>query len=395
MAMPPTELERAAAEGARRAPSRSMPPAGDQGLGQMQRRLNGLIRELRVEAQDLQRSLVEVTRTSTLADAGSRSAELHAALVEAAAIYDTADQHVRECLNDIRRLFDDSADLYDLAGDEVATMRALMQRVARTWPRLPASDDPRALDEAGAIHQATVAAGFLDEVVFHAGLVTIPIRLNAHLRELRIGGALRFDDMFADELPSEAARAKLLRYIGDHPATVDGLVDLNHGVIFRAARDPARRWASYGLQLLVFLLGEGVVYALTHVGEWFSLPDWPIPPTRFSELSIAYLFLALGAVVHTLVDWLKRQRDVNRSDRMTLGDLMVWLHVREMAVVTSILYLWIGVVGAAFALDNVAWQTAFFMGYSIDSVVDLFLQRFSVTATAATQAVRTQLGAPS
>lgn len=245
------------------------------------------------------------------------------------------------------------------------------------------------------IGQTAKATGLLDEVIFHAGLVTIPIRLNAHLRELRIGGALRFDDMFADEVPAAAARTKLLRYIDDHPATVDGLVDLEHGVVFRADRRRARRLVSYGLQLLALVLGEGVVYALTHAGEWFSLQDWPIPAARFPELSLAYLFLAVGALAHVLVDWLKRQRDADRSDPVTLGDLMLWLHVREMTVVIAIVYLWVGVVGAAFALHHVAWQTAFFMGYSIDSVVDLFLQRFSVTAAAATAAARTRLDAPS
>jgi hypothetical protein len=207
MAMPPTDLERAAAEAAELAPPGSR--------SQAQGRLNGLVRDVRVLAQDLRRSLAEVAGAGALADVATRGAELHAALVEAAAVHDAADRQLAEYFDGMRALFDANADLYDLAGDEVASMRALLQPVARTWPRPPASDDPSALDEAGVIGQTAKATGLLDEVIFHAGLVTIPIRLNAHLRELRIGGALRFDDMFADEVPAAAARTKLLRYIDD------------------------------------------------------------------------------------------------------------------------------------------------------------------------------------
>jgi hypothetical protein len=78
---------------------------------------------------------------------------------------------------------------------------------------------------------------------------------------------------------------------------------------------------------------------------------------------------------------------------LAVHDWLLWLHVKESALLMGVLYIWVGLIGLAFTVDTVQWAMAFFVGYSIDSFVDLFLQRFSQAASARTEALREDLAA--
>ncbi len=55
---------------------------------------------------------------------------------------------------------------------------------------------------------------------------------------------------------------------------------------------------------------------------------------------------------------------------------MLWLHVREMSVLYSVLWADLGFILLTAMVSNLDWKLAFAAGYSIDSVTDLFLSRF-------------------
>ena len=70
-----------------------------------------------------------------------------------------------------------------------------------------------------------------------------------HLGQMHIGEALDFEREFADELPEPAQRAEILGWLARHPLAVDGVVDLDKGLIWRAsgnARHPAGDLARAG-----------------------------------------------------------------------------------------------------------------------------------------------------
>ena len=73
-----------------------------------------------------------------------------------------------------------------------------------------------------------------------------------------------------------------------------------------------------------------------------------------------------------------------------LSALLSRLHVRWASVSLSVLWLWIAVVGLA-VVDQLSWLTAFLAGYGIDSVADLFLQRFEARAAAGVAALKKSL----
>ena len=70
-----------------------------------------------------------------------------------------------------------------------------------------------------------------------------------------------------------------------------------------------------------------------------------------------------------------------------MTDWLLWVHVKETPIVYGIVSLWVGLVGMT-ALGQGGVSGAFFIGYSLDSFVDLFLSRFETGATAAVEAAR-------
>ena len=65
----------------------------------------------------------------------------------------------------------------------------------------------------------------------------------------------------------------------------------------------------------------------------------------------------------------------------------MWIHVKELSIAMSIISLWIGVIGLAWLQGDVMPSNAFFVGYSIDSFMDLFLERFATTASTKAKAI--------
>ena len=66
---------------------------------------------------------------------------------------------------------------------------------------------------------------------------------------------------------------------------------------------------------------------------------------------------------------------------------MLWLHVHESQTRNAIFYVWLGYILLAFGAPKLDWSSAFFAGYSIDSVTELFLERFQSVVKTKTQAL--------
>jgi hypothetical protein len=75
------------------------------------------------------------------------------------------------------------------------------------------------------------------------------------------------------------------------------------------------------------------------------------------------------------------------ASRVVVAGFFWWLHVRWASVSLSVLWLWIAVLGLAI-VDQLSWLTAFLAGYGIDSVADLFLQRFEARASAGVESLK-------
>jgi hypothetical protein len=341
--------------------------------------LCALLRDIRAEAQNLQQSLSAIREKAALDDAESRSREVQAALEEAAQILARNRAQIGFRLGQIRELFQQNPQHYDWCGDEVTEVENDWERVLGSWP---------AADQApeDALRRAAALEGPLDQIIYHCESLTIPTRLDRYLKNMRVGQPLDFHAAFSDELPKPDQRRRVLDVLASQPGVVEGVVDASTGLIYRVSPLAWRRRISPLLIATAAACGFAVVWLFSGMGAWLALGEWPVKPGDFPRLAVDYLFLVFGGLAHLGVNALKQYR--TRGGGLLLADWLLWLHVRETVVVWGILYLWVGFFGLAWAMPNAGWQTFFFAGYSIDSVVDLFLARFQDTAAKQAAAIQ-------
>jgi hypothetical protein len=247
---------------------------------------------------------------------------------------------------------------------------------------------------------AAEAASLLDDLdedvgtmLWQAAVVTMPSRVNEHLVTLDVGGQLDFGEAFSDELPTAPARRRFLQILKSHPGSVTGEVDVERGVIYKAATGP-RRIFSY--VLLVLLVGPGAwlfIGFLTAGSSWLGVPaTWLFATNRHDELWAAYLFVVAGVLFHLLVEAVKQAQRSTDQAFLALGHWLTWIHVRETSLAITVLTMWMVPIGLALTLPaKIDVPTAFFAGYSIDSIIGIFLTRFDGLAKTSDDALLKRL----
>jgi hypothetical protein len=339
----------------------------------------GFVRAIRAEAQNIKICLAEIRKVAGIADKGARERAVRAAFAGQSKIFDNNRGQIHGLLNRLEELVENEPRLYARTSDEVVHIGNFWERAEQAWPgqELPADE---LLQRIAALEKQ------LDDLIFHAGLVTIPPRVDEHLDDLRVGDVLDFHSNFDDELPDAGERRKILDFLAGHPRSVRGVVDAKNGVIYRASDRRSRQALSYVLILGVAALGAVLPWVLSRFGAWFNLSDWPIGPERMVELYRVYLFLLGGALVHTGVDALKARKS------MPVGQALMWIHVKETPIMGGVGLVVVCLIGLAFTTQGIDWKTAALVGYSVDSFAELFLRRFTAAVSAQTEVLTKQLG---
>ncbi|MDX1995153.1 MAG: hypothetical protein SF029_22415 [bacterium] len=337
----------------------------------------GILRDIRAEVQNLQRTLRTLAEKGAMVDGEVREQEVRKLLQTDQPIYAYNERQIEARLNELRTLLRNAPGLYDRYGDEITHIENFWERAQRDWPAISTEVVPDAPVAAEAIVRAAKVLDYTDSIIYHVGLLTIPGRLNQHLEQLRIGQKLDFNATFSDEVPDTEDRRKILEYLDARPMVVrNGIIDLAAEGVYHASPYRWRRNLSYLFVLLTVATGAVLVYLIGETAQF--VPDWFVEPGRTTELLVEYLFIIIGGVVHLGVDAVKQARSTPGGKALVVEDWLLWVHIHEVGVIIGILSLWVGFAGllllsSATAVD---WETAFLIGYSIDSFVDLFLQRF-------------------
>jgi hypothetical protein len=236
-------------------------------------------------------------------------------------------------------------------------------------------------------------AATLDDIAYNCSSLTLSPRVNDVLSNLRVGQALDFEFEFGNELPRDPEnRKRLLDELAQEGGVlVGGVVDSAAGVIYKAS--PTRAGQRRSVMWLAVLLLAGFAIPLLLAGGW-GLENWPIPGSRRNELLLAYLAVLAGSGIHLALHALKATHSQTRPDFRDTHDWILWVHVRFWSLTYGILWVMGGYVFLAFFVAKLDWQTALFAGYSIDSITDLFMERFEKLAGTAATKVRTIAGAP-
>ncbi len=349
------------------------------GIDQVVPRFLGFLLEIRALAQALKGSIGRLQQAASLSDPRARESELSLALAERAAIEIRNRERMTRLLARLCECMEEHGVLHQWCADQVINIEIAWEHVEFHLDRLRVAIEAGAGADARVLPAALEIDGHLGRMIFLIGVLTIPGRVNEHLAQLRIGQALDFHRDFADELSVQSERVKLLQMMRSHPAEIDGVVDVEHGVIYKAARSRTRQIFSLMAQLMVWAsLGGGLVW-VAHLGVWSELDDPAILLER-------YLFVTLGSVLHLALATLKQRRQNRRTEIHALDDLLLFIHIREVAIAWTIFAVSIGAVGLSFVSPGANPETALIVGFSLDSFVDLFLMRLDgvMTGTAGT-----------
>ncbi|HJQ26252.1 MAG TPA: hypothetical protein VKA60_20230 [Blastocatellia bacterium] len=339
----------------------------------------GLVRDIRAEAQNIQQAINDIQQKGTLTDTAVREAAIKASVADAEALLAGNRDRVNTLFDGLHTLMQTSAELYDNVGDSITNIENSWERVCHRWPT-----HDQGVEEI--LVRSQQVGRNLEEIIFLSGLVTIPKRVNDHLAQLRPGQSLDFHKTFADEMAKPEDRVKVLEFIHTHPVLVEGVTDVQAGLIYSASRRPGRRRLSYLLITVVALAGVGLAYGAAWVAREMQIDQWPTG----GALAKAYAALLLGSITHILINGVKQARAQSGQSFLAIDDWLIWVHIKELAIMASIVSLWIALLGLGY-LRKVDVGTAFFVGYSIDSFVDLFLERFTSAASAKTQAITAEI----
>ncbi len=103
------------------------------------------------------------------------------------------------------------------------------------------------------------------------------------------------------------------------------------------------------------------------------------------RLYITYIFIFIGSGADVAIDALKVARAQTRPSFQALNDWILWLHVHFTSILSSLAWILLGYILLSLGMPSLEWKSAFFAGYSIDSVTALFLARFETTVKAKTR----------
>lgn len=341
-------------------------------------RLFGLVRDVRVDAHELGAS-IDRLREAVDSRAATRD-EMERARRQLEACRHTLSRRIEARLGEVRRLLDAAPAVYDATGDGIEQiwndwdkLRAVCAELASQRLSLDALDAAELAKLSESFHAASERVRELSRL---AAWVTIPHRLNHHLEDVPVGRALNLFDVFQDELDREDL-ARLIERLSVYGGYLNGVIDPRSGLAYSASRQPWKRALSV-VQTVVLLALPFVTLVLSarHGGS----PILGVPPATAAKV---YVGGVGGLLAHVLVNAVKSTQS---NAAPTFLDWALWLHVKRVQVAISIVSLWAAFLGVCWleskplttpGLDATGWlPMSLAIGYSLDSIMEVFIQRF-------------------
>lgn len=274
--------------------------------------------------------------------------------------------------------------------DEVENHLHTIRHINNAWEQMKASpliSDPRALGE-----DAKTSLEFqnqlhyldlLDEQIhmfnYQISLITIPHQVKHWLKNTGPGFFLPFHEVFANDLPGSDDRDSILRYIALTPHLIrGGYVDIDSGRIYAYSTNPWRRI----LSLLMILAGLGIATGIVVVaGAVFIKVPISLEEGDLSKMLVGWAAVLAGMVVHVLVGSAKRAKKQNGMPSVMM-DMILIIDARFGEILMKLSLGLIGLFGlliisnsgssAAGILNQFTPLNAFLVGYSLDSIIELF-----------------------
>lgn len=282
--------------------------------------------------------------------------------------------------------------------EEVKKNLHAVRHLNNAWEQMqvsPLIDHPQGADQSNGaltIQQQLHYLDLLDEQIhmfnYQLNLLSIPEKINQRLQNTGAGYYVPFHEVFDGDLPDRADRDRLLKHISLSPGLIpSGFVDLESGRIYHYSNSRSRRLLSLGLLLLGLGAATGIVAAACLLPAIILIPGWPLTPASLPNMLIAWVAVLIGMAVHILVGSPKRSKTQNGMPSV-LMDLILIIDARFNEILMKLMLGLLGLFGlvmissAKFPLPGIPDQitslahltafNAFLVGYSLDSILELF-----------------------
>jgi hypothetical protein len=319
--------------------------------------------------------------------------------------------YVQHAIDDIGALMNGIQDEQRLVmdSDTIRHLHNLWEQI-RGCPLIANPSGPYEVDEQ--LHHLAMLEQQCRNMVLEVGYATIPYRLNEWLDRARPGYYVHFHSVFEDELPDYDDRVKVLKHLAAAPESVDGgLIDVDDGLVYRYSPRWWSRLVSIAIIIIAFVGATALVIfsSLLQTGIPFGgflglpvwtvqVPTWPFGAQTLSIFLPGWIAVILGVIVHVGVGAAKRkQAQGGLPPVIALGDLPLHLDAKLGQILLKLFLALFGFYGLVFGagIDNVTILNAFLIGYSLDSIVELFSSSIEQRAQAQTALLRQQLGVTS
>jgi hypothetical protein len=333
----------------------------------------GHLRSISSACQFFQGCIASVLKESAALPAAQRTAYLKVALNS---IFGDVDKRIAAEFKAIEQLFCDDVLEFEWGSADVTSIELAWTQVKASFAAAVAATENQEQKF------KEIGDNNLDGIIYTCMSLTLSPGINDVMGNLRVGQPLDVEFEFGKQFPQNPdLRKRLLLEMAQESSVIDGgVVDVDQGVIYKAAPTRAGQLASTWRLCLLLVAGFLVPLALALAGK--VLPDWPFAAKDLPMLLANFVLIQLGSTAHLAVAALKAQKAPSRPSFQVLNDWVLWVHVREIQILKGILSIWGGFILLSFGIRSLTWSSAFFAGYSIDSVTELFLGRFESTAAA-------------
>jgi hypothetical protein len=335
-------------------------------------RWRGLVQELRAETQNLRLSFLDLQEKFSNSDNQACSIEV---IDTHEAIYAYNKHKIDLLIKKIHQLLDQNPPLYDYWGDIIAHIENKWERIKRIYPDF--KNPPK-----NVVEIIKKCIEYQCDIIYYCDSLTVPIRVQGHLKTLKAGYTLNFFDVFKDEFCSEEQSKKLLMSLAKHPTYLQGIIDTSQGLIFKV-EPPGKRWPSYARIIGAIIFGGLIaISGIAIFNGAIKTPSFDII-TAMGGLVIPYILIVGGAIAHIVIDAIKEMSSSNDKAFKAVDDWLLWIHIKEVPILRGITILCIGfaLLVVTFSISTNDYITFFIAGYSIDSIGDLLIDKFDKMLT--------------
>jgi hypothetical protein len=339
------------------------------------RRIFAWLGEIRAAASRWQQELLEASKSDqSTAVAAIDEQILRMPQIEAV---------IKENLGNIRSLFqkddEESVKEHEWGATILTGLDLIWKRVANEW-RLDRTKPDQGL------RIMSSCADLLDEIVYICASTLLTPEINDVLSNLEVGQPLDVSFKFGDTFPRSAERQhRLLLEVAQERAVIaNGIVDYDHGVIYRVD-PPSKRWKSYFKPPVLLLVFFVFIALLPWVGRFVD--SWPLTPEMRMPLISGYAMWTIGAFLHVLIGALRQQRSPTAPAFAVMDNWPLWVHIKERAILYGIVWITLGYIILIFLKQGLDFRVALLAGYSADSLTELFVERFEGLSSVAVKAI--------